>query len=107
MIRGTTPTLTFKTSVDLTGAKEIWVTFSRENIAGYEVLTRTKAQMEVTPSALSFSLTQEETLKLNPHNEPDKIVYIQCRALTAAGEAIATNIISEAVGHLLKEEVME
>ena len=62
MFRGTTPTYTFtlKDTVDLTGATNVYVTFSDSN--ENEILTKERSALTVGTNTVSVFLTQAETL---------------------------------------------
>ncbi len=66
MIRGTTPTFTFKirdykdTNIDLTAANNVYVTL----VQGGKIFEKTGDDLEVQPKEVSVFLEQEESLKL-------------------------------------------
>lgn len=64
MYKGTTPTftLTFPQTVDLTGASNVYVTFSAPDRT--EILTKTGADLNIDVNVIEVFLTQEETLKM-------------------------------------------
>lgn len=68
MIRGTTPTFTFtiKQDVDLTSAKNIYVTFSQ---GGSKLFTKTGEDLSVDGKTVSVWLTQEESLALTDRDK--------------------------------------
>ena len=99
MIRGTTPTLRFVLpfSVDLLDA--VYVTVTQD---GEKVLEKTLEDCVKDENALSFRLTQEDTLEL----EDGKWVEIQMRAKMKSGEAVASQIERTAVHRILKDGVI-
>ena len=102
MIRGTTPTLTFNTDVDLTGADRLYITFQQN---GKTVLEKSLEDMTVTPTTITLTLTQADTLAFeNSRNAPE--VLIQIRAGWLAGDAIASDIMYTTVNRLLKDGVI-
>ena len=96
MRRGTTPTLVFTVEpvLDLSTLAEAWLTIYQ---AG-EVATKTLPELTQTENGFQVTLTQEETLRLRAGAG----CRIQLRALTGAGQAMASNILSLPVGGILK-----
>ena len=96
MRRGTTPTLVFTVEpvLDLSTLAEAWLTIYQ---AG-EVATKTLPELTQTENGFQVTLTQEETLRLCAGAG----CRIQLRALTGAGQAMASNILSLPVGGILK-----
>lgn len=98
-MRGTTPTILFK--VPMENPVQLYFTFSQD---GMETLTIDKERMTYTPETEKwyFTLTQEETIKLNAN----KLVEIQVRALDESGIAIASKVVKTNVDKILKEGVI-
>ena len=97
--RGTTPTQKFNTSIDLSSATVIYVSYKQHNKV---VIERTVDNIVVTSTYLQFALTQEESLSLD-----DKVkVEIQIRAKFPNGTAVASNIIEADAGKILKGGVI-
>lgn len=107
MIRGTTPTLTFDIGIDTELIKSVWITFSSNPLSGYELFTLELDRFKLEATTIKTTLTQEETLALNPHNIAAKEVYIQGRVLTTDNTAMASPIIKVTVESLLKEGIIE
>ena len=64
MVRGTTPTFTFtikNQNVDLTAARNVYVTFQQSNI----VIEKTGESLDIGEKTVSVWLTQAESLKLS------------------------------------------
>lgn len=99
IIRGTTPTNIFNVNVDLTEAEDIIISYAQK---GNVVINKMISDIDVTEDALSTTLTQTETLKLDAAYN----VEIQIRALFDDGTAIASDIISVDVGAILYEGVI-
>lgn len=99
IIRGTTPTNIFNVNVDLTDAEDIIISYAQK---GNVVINKTISDIDVTEDALSTTLTQTETLKLDAAYDVD----IQIRALFDDGTAIASDIITVDVGKILYEGVI-
>lgn len=103
MYRGTTPTNTFTSELDLSNAVVVYITYKQNKQVVFE-----KGKEDITFSSddsnyvMSIELTQEETLKLSPNNS----VAIQIRARFADGNAVASNIITTSVAQILKEGVI-
>ena len=104
--RGTTPQQVFTTSIDLTTAEVLYITYKQ---AGKIRIEKTIDDCTITSTSVSTILTQEETLQLiqdetvllNGKSEtPD--VEIQIRARLANGEVVRSNIMVSDVGRILK-----
>ena len=95
MKRGTTPTNTFKTNIDLTGAT-IFLTYSQR---GRVVLEKTGDDLEITAEAIVTRLTQKDTLGFDALQK----VSIQIRYVFPDGTAGASNIMTASVGEILKD----
>lgn len=105
MYRGTTPTNTFRTTVDLSSAEVMYITYGQR---GKTVVEKTKADIAFDPAgeepntySFSVSLTQEETLRFS-----DTDVYIQVRARFPGETAIASKVIKTTVEKVLKDGVI-
>lgn len=94
MIRGTTPTHTFKTSIDLTGAT-VFVTYAQ---GGKTVLEKSGNTLVISEDSIVTRLTQKETLAF----QPVKRVSIQIRYVFPDGTAGASNIMNADVADVLK-----
>ncbi len=99
MRRGTTPTHTFTTDIDLTKAEVIYLTYEQADCIK---LTRDIDSMTVEEDKVVVTLTQEETLAFTA---PDR-VHIQIRARFPGETAIASNIIETSVEKVLKDGVI-
>lgn len=99
MRRGTTPTHIFKTSIDLTEAEVIFITYRQGN---KNVLEKSREDLIVTNEQVSVKLTQEETLLFSIN----EAVKIQIRAKYADQSAIASNVITTKADVILKEGVI-
>lgn len=100
MKRGTTPTLKLKvTGIDVSILTSIYITLEQ----GIKELTKSGDDVVVDPeeNALYIYLTQEETLDFK-----DGDAKIQLRAITDNDTAIASNIKTVPIGHILKEGVI-
>ena len=95
MKRGTTPTNTFKTNIDLTGAT-VFLTYSQR---GRVVLEKTGDDLEITAEAIVTRLTQKDTLGFDALQK----VSIQIRYVFSDGTAGASNIMTVTVGEILKD----
>lgn len=99
MIRGTTPTIEITTDISLVQAEEIYVTIKQ----GDKVVEHTKDTLNVTDEAVTFTLTQEETLALQ---NASKSAAWQVRAKFPDGTAVACEIGSVRILPILKEGVI-
>lgn len=95
MKRGTTPTNTFKTNIDLTGAT-VFLTYSQR---GRVVLEKTGEDLEISAEAIVTRLTQKDTLGFDALQK----VSIQIRYVFPDGTAGASNIMTASVGEILKD----
>ena len=95
MKRGTTPTNTFKTNIDLTGAT-VFLTYAQR---GRVVLEKTGDDLEITAEAIVTRLTQKDTLGFDALQK----VSIQIRYVFPDGTAGASNIMTASVGEILKD----
>lgn len=95
MKRGTTPTNTFKTNIDLTGAT-VFLTYSQR---GRVVLEKTGDDLEISADAIVTRLTQKDTLGFDALQK----VSIQIRYVFPDGTAGASNIMTASVGEILKD----
>lgn len=96
MIRGTTPTIRFKTDIDLSDAEVIYVTFQQ---AGKTVLECAKEALQLAPKQIVLHLSQAQTLRFTE----DKPVKMQIRAKFADGNAVASRLMLESAHAILKE----
>lgn len=101
IIRGTTPTHSFKLPLELVSIDEIRVIYSQK---GKPVLIKTMEDMTIDGTECSWKLTQEETFKFKSYGEP---IEIQARILTIGNDAIASDIFQDVCGRCLESEVME
>ncbi len=99
MRRGTTPTNTFTTDIDLSDAEVIFLTYKQK---GRTVLEFDRSRITVTPENISVTLTQEETLAFS---EKDG-VRIQIRAKFMDDSAVASNIMLTSIAEILKDGVI-
>jgi hypothetical protein len=95
MKRGTTPTNTFKTNIDLTGAT-VFLTYAQR---GRVVLEKTGDDLEISAEAIVTRLTQKDTLGFDALQK----VSIQIRYVFPDGTAGASNIMTASVGEILKD----
>lgn len=100
MIRGTTPTLEIKLSgIDVAELERIYVTLSQ-----YQKQV-TKQTEDITVNEISntlyIPLSQEDTLTLSRG-----YVYVQMRAVTKDGLAVASDIVMKTMEEILKEGVI-
>ena len=90
--RGTTPTHTFTTDIDLTNTDTLYLSYAQgEGCKRKVIVEKTKIDLEIRKNAVDSFLTQEETLKFCP----DDSVEMQFRAtfITPEGKkrAVASN----------------
>jgi hypothetical protein len=97
--RGTTPTNTFKTNIDLTGST-VFITYSQ---AGRVMFEKSGDSLEISSEAVVTPLTQKDTLKLKSAQQVD----MQIRYVFPDGTAGASNIMTVPVGEILKDGEIE
>lgn len=100
MIRGTTPTHTFKLPFDAKLVKSAMVIYAQNDAV---VLEKEAKDCTMRGNEISVTLSQEDTLKLDCHFK----VQIQLRILTTEGQALASDIHVVSVGKCLNSEVLE
>lgn len=97
MRRGTTPTLTFKPSRDISGFARVVLTIKSSR----RPLDFERDRMTFEDGKFRITLTQEETLALCGPCE------VQLRAVTSDGFAVASNIVSIDAERIIKQGVLE
>ena len=95
MRRGTTPTITITTDIDLSDASNLFVTFKQD---GYKVVEKTLDDVTVTEDSVVVPLSQADTLVF----DSTKQVKFQIRA-TLGDNKIASNVMSATVTEILKQ----
>lgn len=93
MRRGTTPTITITTDIDLTAASNLFVTFKQGDRIVFE---KTLDDVSVTENEVICELEQDNTLALK-----DGMVRFQIRA-TIGNSKVASNIMIASVDEILK-----
>lgn len=97
--RGTTPTLVFTLPFAAAGLTSAYITFRQASAVALE---KTLADCTASGNTLALPLTQTDTLALMSSAYAD----IQIRAVTAGGAAIASDVVTAAVGEILKDGVI-
>lgn len=103
MIRGTTPTLSFKLPFSAEEISEIWITIAQNKIP---VLTKSKGDItidEEDDTIVSFKMSQVETLKMNPNYAAQLQIRIK---MAADNNAIASEILEVPVSNILKDGII-
>lgn len=93
MRRGTTPTITISTDIDLTSASNLFVTFKQGDRIAFE---KTLDDVSVTENQVVCELNQSDTLALK-----DGMVRFQIRA-TIGNSKVASNVMTATVDEILK-----
>lgn len=93
MRRGTTPTITITTDIDLSEASNLFVTFKQGDRISFE---KTLEDVIITPETVVCELTQSDTLALR-----DGLVRFQIRA-TLGDSKVASNIMTASADEILK-----
>ena len=97
MRRGSTPTNEFAVNIDLTGAT-VFVTY-RQN--GKNIVEKTGDDVTITPTKLTVSLSQEDTLAFTEGK-----VEMQIRYVFPGGGADASSIMQTTAERILKDGVI-
>lgn len=95
MRRGTTPTITITTDIDLTNASNLFVTFKQD---GCKEVEKTLDDVTVTEDTVVVNLSQTDTLTF----DSTKQVKFQIRA-TLGDNKVASNVMSATVNEILKQ----
>lgn len=98
MIRGTTPSFTFKLPFDVALLANAKVTICQ----GDTTLEKKLCDCSVNENALTVRLTQEETFLFDCHS----FVKVQLRVVSVHGEALSTEVFDVRVKQCLDEEVL-
>lgn len=98
MTRGTTPTHTFRTKVDLREVDRLYITYSQN---GRNVLEKTLEDCTITENTIQTELTQAETLRFDDRS--DAPVLVQVRARFPNGRAMASKMIRTTADKILKD----
>lgn len=93
MRRGTTPTITITTDIDLTQSSNLFVTFKQ---GGMIVCEKTLEDVTITETSVICELDQNDTLALK-----DGLVRFQIRA-TLGDSKVASNVMTASVDEILK-----
>lgn len=105
IIRGTTPTLTFRiqSNLDLTEIAELWITFRTMPGARQKEKTFDLEDVSIDAEAklVILTLTQEDTLAFG-----ENMTQIQMRLRMNDGMAYASGIIETCIGRILKDGVI-
>lgn len=98
MIRGTTPTIKFKTPYDASLVSGGFITFSQR---GSVVIDKSFDEDSVTVSdnSIQVELTQKDTLSLTTVDT----CKVQVRLILVSGKRAASNVIEVPVGMILKD----
>ena len=99
MIRGTTPTHTFKIPFDTNSISEVRVIYAQDDVV---IFTKTEDDCVLEGDSIIVTLTQEDTFKFNHKRS----VQIQLRVLTAKGEVLSSVIENVGVSKCLDDEVL-
>lgn len=99
IIRGTTPTLEFVMPFDVKDMPALYITFKQR---GETILEKSAEDVQCNGDTITLKLTQDETLKM--HTGQDS--YVQIRAKSNAGDAVASDIIPLTIHRVLKDGVI-
>lgn len=102
MRRGTTPTHTFTTDVDLSSAEVMYITYQQRSKT---ILEKTLDDATIEGNKVTVRLTQAETLRFSDDYASNE-VKIQIRARTHDSSAWVSNVMTTTVDRLLKEGII-
>lgn len=97
--RGSTPTQYFCTEIDLSSAASLYVVYKQNDVV---VIEKTIDDVKFDCGGISFTLTQEETLRLEPYTD----VYIEIGAEFPNGRIPRSEIVTAKVARTLKNGVI-
>lgn len=97
MRRGTTPTHTFNTNIDLSDAAVLYVTYKQGNEV---MMEKAIDDCVISADKVVVHLSQAETLAFQSYAGQ---VDMQIRARFPDGSAVASNIMTVAAGKILKD----
>lgn len=99
MYRATTPTHKFEIPFDVATISQILITYAQQEEV---VLEKKTEDCTIDGNCISVTLTQEEANLFDLR----KNIEIQMRVLTAGGNALASQIITEPCYRVLNDEVL-
>lgn len=99
MIRGTTPTHTFTLPFDSSLIREVKIIYAQSD---KQIFCKKTGDCILSGDTIRTTLTQEETFLF----DCKKLVQIQVRVLTLAGEVLSTEEMTTTVEKCLDNEVM-
>lgn len=101
MIRGTTPTHTFTTPLDVEIITDLRLSYAQE---GAEIFNKKKSEVTLEGKTISVRLTQEETLKFD---SAKGVVQIQLKVLTEGGDVFSSDVMNVNVWDSINNEVLK
>lgn len=99
MIRGTTPTHTFKLPFSSDSVEECEVVYAQND---REIVRKRTADCEITGDVVKCTLTQAETLEFKARRP----LQVQIRVLTTAGKVVGSQIMRVTVEDCLSNEAL-
>lgn len=99
MIRGTTPTHTFKLPFDVSQVKEVMVIYAQNDV---EILRKNTVDCEMSNNEVCVTLSQEDTLRFSHYEN----LQVQLRVLTVGGVALTSGVHVVGVQKCLNNEVI-
>lgn len=98
MIRGTTPTLCFKTPYEADMVGSGYITFTMRGDITLDIPLSDES-VSIGDNVISLTLTQSQTLSF----DPQATTLVQLRLVLADKTAVASNIVNVPVGKVLKD----
>ena len=98
MIRGTTPTLCFKTPYEASMVNSGYITFTMRGDITLDIALDNEA-VTIGDNVISLTLTQAQTLSF----DPQATTLVQLRLVLADNNAVASNIVKVPVTKILKD----
>lgn len=97
--QGTTPTHTFTVPFDTSTLKAVRIVYAQ---CDKVLFVRTGDDIKMGQNTIITTLTQEETLEI----DPKKVVQIQVRVLTNSDDSLASDVMLVSAAKCLEQEVL-
>lgn len=99
-VQGTTPTHTFRLSIDTESITQVRVSYAQ---ADKIIIEKTEEDCRMGEKSISVTLTQQDTMKLNPK----QFVEVQLKIMTNIGTVLASPVQKLTVEKILNTEVLK
>lgn len=99
-VQGTTPTHTFRLSINTDSIAQVRISYAQEDKI---VVEKTESDCKMGEKSISVTLTQQETMKLNPK----RFVEVQLKIMTDIGTVLASPVQKLTVEKILNTKVLK